>query len=88
MVKRPVPSWCKKRERRPGMPAMRRRTRYPFCCGTGFECTTGRILYAAKRFSFAGAVYGSHHVDCYVHCSPGLCGYLLYGKRQSVHPAG
>ena len=48
MVKRPVPSWCRKRERHPGMPAMRRRTRYPFCCGTGFECTTGRICMQRK----------------------------------------
>ena len=48
MMKRPVPSWCKKRERHPGMPAMRRRTRYPFCCGTGFECTTGRICMQRK----------------------------------------
>ena len=48
MRKRPVPSWCKKRERHPGMPAMRRRTRYPFCCGTGFECTTGRICMQRK----------------------------------------
>ena len=48
MVKRPVPSWCKKRERHPGMPAMRRRTRYPFCCGTGLECTTGRICMQRK----------------------------------------
>ena len=33
----------------PGMPAMRRRTRYPFCCGTGFECDNREDFVCSEK---------------------------------------